>query len=216
MAKLLMHTCCGPCSTYVIKRLREEGYTDITSYWYNLNIHPYTEYKLRLESLQKYTEMVGIPLIIEDYYGVREFTKAVSQNVDERCAFCYRKRMETAVKYAKEHGYDCFTTTLLVSPYQKHEEIIKVCEQLSKEYGIEFIYFDFRVGFREGQQMARDAGLYMQKYCGCIYSEEERYYYRKKDKNTIPKVSQEFLMQCYTLIMHMVVIEVVKIINTIL
>ena len=90
--KLLMHTCCGPCSTYVIKRLREEGYEDITSYWYNLNIHPYTEYKLRLESLQKYTNMVNVPLIIEDYYGVREFTTSVVSNIDGRCSYCYRKR----------------------------------------------------------------------------------------------------------------------------
>ena len=171
--KILMHTCCGPCSTYVIKRLHEEGYSDITSYWYNLNIHPYTEYKQRLESLKKYTEMVNIPLVIEDYYGVREFTRAVINNIDGRCSYCYRKRLETAVKYAKENGYDCFTTTLLVSIYQKHDEIIKVCNELSKEYDIEFVYFDFREGFYEGKKMAREAGLYMQKYCGCIYSEEE-------------------------------------------
>jgi predicted adenine nucleotide alpha hydrolase (AANH) superfamily ATPase len=183
MKRILMHTCCGPCSTYVIKRLREEGFEDITSYWYNLNIHPYAEYKQRLDSLKKYTEMVNIPLVIEDYYGVREFTKAVSNNIDGRCSFCYRKRLETSVKYAKEHGFDCFTTTLLVSIYQKHDEIIKVCQELSKEYDIEFVYFDFRVGFYEGQKMAREAGLYMQKYCGCIYSEEEAERQREERKN---------------------------------
>lgn len=181
--KLLMHTCCGPCSTYVIKRLREEGYNDITSYWYNLNIHPYTEYKLRLESLQKYTEMVNVPLIIEDYYGLREFTQNVVSDIDGRCSYCYRKRLETAVKYAKENGYDCFTTTLLVSIYQKHDEIIKVCEELAKEYCINFVYFDFREGFYEGQKMAREAGLYMQKYCGCIYSEYEAEKQREERKN---------------------------------
>ena len=180
MKKILMHTCCGPCSTYVIKRLREEGYQDITSYWYNPNIHGYEEYKLRLESLQKYTEMVGVPLVIEDYYGLREFTRAVANNVENRCEYCYRKRLETSVKYAKENGYDCFTTTLLVSIYQKHDEIIKVCQELAKEYEIEFVYFDFREGFYEGQKMAREAGLYMQKYCGCIYSEEDRYLHTDK------------------------------------
>ena len=80
-----------------------------------------------------------------------------------------------SVKYAKEHGYEAFTTTLLVSPYQKHDLIVEIANELSKEYDIPFIYQDFREGFRIGQQMARDAGLYMQKYCGCIYSEEERY-----------------------------------------
>lgn len=180
--KLLMHTCCGPCSTYVIKKLREEGYNDITSYWYNLNIHPYAEYKLRLESLQKYTEMVNVPLIIEDYYGLREFTQNVVSYIDGRCSYCYRKRLETAVKYAKENGYDCFTTTLLVSIYQKHDEIIKVCKELAKEYDIRFVYFDFREGFYEGQKMAREAGLYMQKYCGCIYSEYEAEKQREERK----------------------------------
>lgn len=183
--KLLMHTCCAPCSTYVIKRLREEGYMDITSYWYNLNIHPYTEYKQRLETLKMYTQMINIPLVVEDYYGLREFVQNVADNIDGRCYFCYRSRLEKTVKYAKENGYDSFTTTLLVSPYQKHEMIIKVCEDLAKEYGIEFVYFDFRVGFREGQAMAREAGLYMQKYCGCVFSEELSSKYlenRKKQK----------------------------------
>lgn len=175
MKKILLHTCCAPCSTYVIKKLREEGHEDITSYWYNINIHPYTEYKQRLETLIEYTKMINVPLIIDYDYGIREFTKAVINNIDARCGFCYRSRLEKTVKYAKEQGYDAFTTTLLVSPYQKHELIIKVAEELAKEYDVEFIYYDFREGFREGQQMARDAGLYMQKYCGCIYSEEDRY-----------------------------------------
>ncbi len=173
--KLLMHTCCAPCSTYVIKRLREEGYNDITSYWYNINIHPYTEYKARLDALKTYTQMVNIPLIIDYDYGIREFTKAVINDIDGRCAFCYTSRLERSVKYAKENGYEAFTTTLLVSPYQKHDLIIKIAEGLAEKYDIKFVYFDFREGFREGQQMARDAGIYMQKYCGCIYSEEERY-----------------------------------------
>ncbi len=175
MKKVLLHTCCAPCSTYVIKRLREEGYHDIISYWYNINIHPYTEYKARLEALQEYTKKIDIPLIIEYDYGIREFTKAVANQIEARCNFCYRSRLTKTVQYAKEHGYEAFSTTLLVSPYQKHELIIQIAQELAREYGIEFIYFDFREGFREGQQMAREAGLYMQKYCGCIYSEEDRY-----------------------------------------
>lgn len=181
MKKILMHTCCAPCSTYVIKRLKEEGYEDITSYWYNINIHPYTEYKQRLEALVEYTKMIDIPLVIEPDYGIREFTTAVINDIDKRCGFCYRSRLEKTVRYAKEHGYDSFTTTLLVSPYQKHELIKQIAEELAEEYEIEFIYIDFREGFREGQQIARDAGLYMQKYCGCIYSEELRYEKKIKD-----------------------------------
>lgn len=173
--KILLHTCCAPCSTYVVDKLRKDGYEDITSYWYNINIHPFTEYKARLDALIEYNKMIDLPLIIDYDYGIKQFTKSVAQNIEARCYFCYRSRLERTVKYAKENGYDSFSTTLLVSPYQKHELIKKICEDLANEYGINFIYQDFREGFRVGQQMARDAGIYMQKYCGCIYSEEERY-----------------------------------------
>ena len=84
-------------------------------------------------------------------------------------------KTKESVKYAKENGYDAFTTTLLVSPYQNHELIIAVAKKMAEKYGVEFVYQDFREGFRIGQQIARDAGIYMQKYCGCIYSEEDRY-----------------------------------------
>lgn len=190
--KILLHTCCAPCSTYVVDKLRKDGYTDLTYYWYNINIHPYTEYKNRLETLKMYAEMINMPLIIEPDYGIREFTKNVVNDIDGRCKFCYKSRLEKTVKYAKEHGYEAFTTTLLVSPYQKHDLIVEIANELSKEYDIPFIYQDFREGFRIGQQMARDAGLYMQKYCGCIYSEEERYMKQiMKDKENIQKLTAE-------------------------
>ena len=89
--------------------------------------------------------------------------------------YCYIKRLSETARYAAENGYQAFTTTLLVSPYQKHDALKVICEELSKQFGIEFLYRDFRPGFREGQTKARAAGLYMQKYCGCIFSEEERY-----------------------------------------
>lgn len=178
--KVLLHTCCAPCSTYVIEKLRKDGYEDITSYWYNINIHPYEEYKSRLNALITYTEMVNVPLVIDDDYGVREFTQSVINDIDGRCRFCYVSRLAKTVKYAKENGYDAFTTTLLVSPYQNHEMIIEIAEGLAKQYGIQFIYQDFRKGYRIGQQMARDAGIYMQKYCGCVYSEEESARFREE------------------------------------
>ena len=115
-------------------------------------------------------------MIIEEEYGLDEFCRNVANDIPNRCInYCYPKRLGETVKYAVEHGYDAFTTTLLVSPYQKHDEIKAVCERLAARAGIEFIYRDFRVGFREGQAKARELGLYMQKYCGCIFSEEDRY-----------------------------------------
>ena len=172
--KLLLHSCCGPCSTYPIKVLREEN-IDITSFWFNTNIHPYTEYKARFDSYKKLMDIYEIPTIVKHEYDIIKFTRSVFEKEKVRCRYCYESRMEVVAKTAKENGFDAFTTTLLVSPYQNHELLIEVCEEMAKKYDIKFYYKDFREGFREGQQMARELDLYMQKYCGCIYSEEDRY-----------------------------------------
>ena len=184
--KLLMHTCCAPCSVYCIDTLREEGIEPIV-YWYNPNIHPYMEYKARRDTLKEYTKSIGIEAIFEEDYGLEAFCKNVINDLENRCVnYCYKVRMEQTVKYAKENGYDAFTTTLFVSPYQKHEELKKLCEELAKKYEIEFLYRDFRVGFRQGQAKARELGLYMQKYCGCIFSECIANHDRKNSKPIFP------------------------------
>lgn len=173
--KLLMHTCCAPCSVYCIESLRNEG-IEPTIYWYNPNIHPYMEYKARRDCLKDYTSSINVQAIFEENYGLDEFCKNVICDLKNRCVnYCYKVRMEQTAKYAKEHGFACITTTLLVSPYQKHEELKAICEEIAKRYDLTFLYRDFRVGFREGQARARELGLYMQKYCGCVFSEEDRY-----------------------------------------
>lgn len=196
--KLLMHTCCAPCSVYCIDSLREEG-IEPTVYWYNPNIHPYTEYKARRDCLKEYTKSIGVEAIFEEDYGLDEFCKNVISDLKNRCVnYCYKVRLEKTVKYAKEHGYDAFTSTLFVSIYQKHEELKKICEELANKYKIKFLYRDFRVGFREGQAKAREIGLYMQKYCGCVFSEEERYNSHNTTKPSIPngyKIAREPRMQ---------------------
>ena len=173
--KLLMHTCCAPCSVYCIDELRSEN-IEPTVYWFNPNIHPYMEYKSRRDCLKEYTKSIGIDAIFEENYGLKEFCKNVVDGLDTRCQdYCYPVRLEQTAKYAKENGFDTISTTLLVSPYQKHDIIHNLGDKIAKEYGIEFLYRDFRVGFREGQAKAREIGLYMQKYCGCVFSEEDRY-----------------------------------------
>ncbi len=173
--KLLMHTCCAPCSVYCIDTLRAEK-IEPTLFWYNPNIHPYTEYKARRDCLKDYAKSIDIKLILQEEYGLDEFCQNVANDISNRCVnYCYPKRLNETVRYAVENGYDAFTTTLLVSPYQKHEELKKVCEDLAKKSGLEFVYRDFRIGFRAGQEKAKAIGLYRQKYCGCIFSEEERY-----------------------------------------
>ena len=189
--KLLLHTCCAPCSVYCIDSLRKEE-IEPTVYWFNPNIHPYMEYKARRDCLKEYTKSINVEAIFEENYGLDEFCKHVIGDLQNRCRqYCYPVRLEQTAKYAKENGYTHFSTTLLVSPYQNHEALIEVAKQMAKKYGVEFLYRDFRVGFREGQAKARELGLYMQKYCGCIFSEEDRYKKKiQKDKERANETQQ--------------------------
>ena len=185
--KLLLHTCCAPCSVYCIDSLRNEG-IEPTVYWFNPNIHPYMEYKARRDCLKEYTKSINVEAIFEENYGLREFCKNTINNLNSRCKdYCYPVRLEQTAKYAKENGFDTISTTLLVSPYQNHEALKEVADFMAKKYGVEFLYRDFRVGFREGQAKARELGLYMQKYCGCIFSEEIRYYNPNKAIAKLPE-----------------------------
>lgn len=172
--KLLLHICCAPCSISIVESLRKDE-IDVTGFWYNPNVHPYTEYRNRLETLKQYSQMIQLPVIYNEDYGLRAFTKSVINNLDNRCSTCYLMRLEATAKYAKENGFEAFSTTLLISPYQQHDLIKTVGEKLAKAYDIKFYYQDFRTLFRQGQDKARKKELYMQKYCGCIFSEEERY-----------------------------------------
>lgn len=148
-------------------------------FWYNPNIHPFTEYKSRRDAFLAYAKSIDMQAVAEGDYGLRQFIQEVSPDFDDRCGRCYELRMGKAAKYAAENGYCSFTTTLLISPYQNHELLRKTAEEAAKKNGVEFLYRDFRPYFREGQNAARSLELYMQKYCGCIFSEEERYNKRK-------------------------------------
>lgn len=176
--KLLMHTCCAPCSIMCIETLREEG-TEPTLFWYNPNIHPLKEYKTRKNTLVEYAADINAKLIIENEYGLRRFIEGIFPNFDSRCPFCYRDRLEKTAQFARDNGYDAFTSTLFISPYQNHDLMKLIAEEAGEKYGIRFLYRDFRPRFKEGQEKARELGLYMQKYCGCVFSEEERYSKRK-------------------------------------
>ncbi len=177
--KILLHTCCGPCTVGTLKEI-DRNIHDVTAYWYNPNIHPYQEYQSRLDSLKELAGSIDMETIIDSDYGLRQFVKMVSDDISNRCVKCYKDRILATAKKAKELGFEAFSTTLLVSPYQQHYQIKKLAEEIGQEIGIPFFYVDPREHFREGNREARDMGLYMQKYCGCIFSEEDRY--RKKNK----------------------------------
>lgn len=175
---VLLHVCCGPCSIYPIACLKKEGH-DIRGYFFNPNIHPYTEHKKRMETFREYAERIGLPVIMDDSYELEEFLRRVSFREGERCRVCYDLRLRKAAQVAKKGNFDAFTTTLLVSPHQKHELIQDIGTAVGKEKGIPFYYHDFRTGYKEAVEISRQEDMYRQQYCGCIYSERDRYFPKK-------------------------------------
>lgn len=174
LPSLLLHVCCAPCSISCVDSLRQEGFAP-TAFWHNPNIHPFTEYRSRRDAMGAYAQSVDLPLILHGDYGLRPFVRAVAQDISGRCEFCYRTRMEATARYAAQNGFDSFSTTLLISPYQNQELLVQAARQEAEKAGVAFLYRDFRPLFRQGQARARALEVYMQKYCGCVFSEEERY-----------------------------------------
>jgi len=190
--RLLFHCCCGPCATACIESLSAEGITP-TLFWYNPNIHPLTEYHNRRDALSAFavaknleTEIIEEEFFTTEYteghgggegkdeYGQEFFLKCLGSKTEapERCSLCYRMRLERTAAYAAEKGFDVFSTSLLISPWQQHDVIRSLGEELAARYGVEFVYRDFRPLFQQSRSQARALGLYMQKYCGCIFSEK--------------------------------------------
>lgn len=171
---ILLHACCGPCAMYPVDYLLNEG-KKLDLFWYNPNIHPQFEWNRRRENLQKCADHYKVNLIEGQDECMQEYweEKTYLTDFNSRCEMCYDIRLDEAARFASENGYDAFSTTLLVSPYQQHELIVKTAKMKAELYGVRFDYYDFRPGFRQGQNMARDIGLYRQKYCGCIFSLEE-------------------------------------------
>ena len=172
--KTLLHICCAPCANMCIDELRQDG-QELTGYWYNPNIHPFTEYRARRNCLRDYAGTIALPLVERDDYGLRPFVRAVAEDIEGRCVKCYELRLFAAAEYAAANGFDSFTSSLFISPDQNHELLKEVGERAADEFHIRFQYRDFRPLFRQGQERARELGFYMQKYCGCVFSEQERY-----------------------------------------
>ena len=172
--RILTHICCGPCLVYPYKKLIEEG-EHLTGFWYNPNIHPFTEYRNRIESLRKFQDMKNMEIEYKDDYDLEKFMRLAMSDLQDRCRHCYALRLTETSNYAKEKGFEFFTTTLLVSPYQKLDYIRELGNELENKTGVKFLDLDIVSGYREGRNEARDMGLYMQKYCGCVFSEKERY-----------------------------------------
>lgn len=180
MKKMLIHACCGPCGIYPIKKLREQF--EVTAFYYNPNIHPEKEFLKRQRSFKDHCERHGIDHIMDGYDPGEYFSKirGAEKNKKKRCPLCYELRLEKTAKTAKEKGYDAFTSTLLISPYQDIGRVREIGLRLAGIYGLDFHdgrpegdkkkYKGFRPGFTEGRRAARQENLYEQTYCGCVYS----------------------------------------------
>ncbi|MDD6023709.1 MAG: epoxyqueuosine reductase QueH [Oscillospiraceae bacterium] len=177
--KLLLHICCAPCSLMCIETLRGEELNP-EGYWFNPNIHPFTEYRARRNCLREYAQTIDLKLIERNDYALRPFIREVASDIEGRCTKCYDIRLGETARFAAENGYDAFTSSLFISPYQQHEAMRSIAEAAASRFGVKFLYRDFRPYFKEGQTRARENGFYMQKYCGCVFSEEERYVKAKK------------------------------------
>ena len=187
--KLLLHACCGPCACYPTEKLTGDG-VDFSILYFNPNIHPYKEFKQRLSTLREFCEKKEYDLIINKSYPLEDCVRGMLHEYEVgsvRCAYCYRVRLRYAAQFAKEHGYDAFSTTLLVSPYQKHELIKREAEAAAEEFGVPFFYEDWRTGYQRGVDISLELGLYRQQYCGCVFSERDRYEVVKKPKGEPPK-----------------------------
>lgn len=172
--KLLLHVCCAPCFIYPLRTIRKTNEIGVTAYFFNPNIHPRTEFTKRLESLKKYCNDETVNFVLHDSYEPHKFVGKVSKNLANRCSNCYELRLKETAEYAFKNGFDTFSSSLLVSPHQKHELIKETGEKIAEETGVKFYYEDFRQGYIYGRQKAIESGLYSQKYCGCFYSEFER------------------------------------------
>ncbi len=176
---LLLHACCGPCLYYPAKIIAEEE-RSFSVYFYNPNIHPYREFRARLTGLESLCSEYGWPLIADRDYGLRLFLRTVVFRESQRCSSCYQLRLEKTARYAAEHDFSAFSSTLFYSIYQNHTLMKSLSEDFGQQYRLSFYYRDFRKGWNEGIDMAIKSGIYRQKYCGCIYSEQERYDNRLK------------------------------------
>jgi epoxyqueuosine reductase len=169
-----MHACCAPCSIYTLKSLRTEG-MDVVGYFFNPNIHPFTEFRKRLETLEHFAATSRLPLVVDKEYDIESYLQRILDKGEERCLSCYGMRLERAFQRAADSNVDGVTTTLLYSKYQRHDAIKKIGEELADRFRVRFIYRDFRIGWKEGIEESRKLNMYRQQYCGCILSERDRY-----------------------------------------
>ncbi|MDI6795772.1 MAG: epoxyqueuosine reductase QueH [Desulfatibacillaceae bacterium] len=172
--KILVHTCCGPCSVYPVPRLLNVGH-EVICYFHRANIHPWAECQRREETLLAWAKAQNLVVIVQPGYKVEDFFQKAAFREQDRCIACYHERLYAAASLARRAKADAFTTTLLYSKFQKHELIAQIGNAVGRQAGVEFYYEDFRLGWKQGIEESKQLKMYRQQYCGCLYSEKERY-----------------------------------------
>jgi len=172
--KILLHICCAPCTVYPAHALGILGH-QVRGFFYNPNIHPYQEFLRRIETLEAYAAKTRLPIIWDRTYALEEFFRNIVFRENDRCQFCYYLRLKATARVARAGKFDAFTSTLLYSKFQNHEMIRLLGQRLVEEVGVPFYYEDFRKGWAAGMAKSKKMGLYKQQYCGCLYSERDRF-----------------------------------------
>jgi len=176
--RLLLHICCAPCSSTVMERLAPEY--EVTAFFYNPNIHPHEEFDRRLKETERWCATTGVPLIAEEYDEGRWQELVRGHEGDReggaRCGICFETRLRRTGEYAREHGFEWFTTTLTLSPHKDAARVNSIGRRLAEELGARFLEGDFKKqrGFERSLELSREHGFYRQDYCGCMFSRRER------------------------------------------
>ena len=174
MKSVLVHSCCAHCAAYTVDFWQQQGY-EVSALWYNPNIHPYQEHQQRQGAMQSLAQEMNLRLIMVEGYDIIDYFRQVVGHESQRCQYCFRLRLLKTIETAQEMGFDAFTTTLLISPHQKHDLLQEIGNDLARERDIDFLYADLRKHYSDSRRTTKPLNLYRQQYCGCVYSEWERY-----------------------------------------
>lgn len=194
--RILIHTCCAACLIGPWEALTRAGHIT-TGFFYNPNVHPLIEFRRRLKAVKVLQERLPVPVIYDESYGLREFMQEVQWNIPGRCTDCYRLRLNRTAREAAARGYDAMTTTLLSSTHQEHDLIRHIGERAAELASVKFHYADWRGLAASSHERAREFRLYLQQYCGCVFSEEERFLHTNQHiyRGPGPKKSDEHLRE---------------------
>ncbi|MFH1227915.1 MAG: epoxyqueuosine reductase QueH [Planctomycetota bacterium] len=178
MSKLLLHICCGVCGGPIVQKYKDSGF-EVAGYFYNPNIHPYQEFLKRIEAVESLSRQENVPIYYERAYGLDEFMKTVATHGQihnkQRCSRCYKLRLNQTAQYARDNGYEAFASTLSISPFQDQALIKEIGRKEAESTGVKFVYETMTSLYHKSKELAKEHNLYQQQYCGCIFSEYERY-----------------------------------------